>query len=103
LHNFFYRTHGRFPFAAKHRGGNIIPQSFDLYNRRVNITLTICQSVRVRSSDGRSHSSGDGKSHDNRSGVSRKKAADFVDKSLLADLDREGFFDKLASKYGKQS
>jgi hypothetical protein len=33
LHNFFYRTHGRFPFAAKHRGGNIIPQSFGLYNR----------------------------------------------------------------------
>ena len=32
-----------------------------------------------------------------------KKAADFVDKSLLADLDREGFFNQLASKYGKQS
>ena len=31
-----------------------------------------------------------------------KKAADFVDKSLLADLDREGFFNQLASKYGKQ-
>jgi NitT/TauT family transport system substrate-binding protein len=32
-----------------------------------------------------------------------KKASDFVDKSLLADLDREGFFNQLASKYGKQS
>jgi len=32
-----------------------------------------------------------------------KKAADFIDKSLLADLDREGFFNQLASKYGKQS
>jgi NitT/TauT family transport system substrate-binding protein len=32
-----------------------------------------------------------------------KKAADFVDKSLLADLDREGFFNQLASKYGKLS
>jgi hypothetical protein len=30
-----------------------------------------------------------------------KKAADFVDKSLLADLDREGFFNQLATKYGK--
>ena len=32
-----------------------------------------------------------------------KKVSDFVDKSLLADLDREGFFIQLASKYGKQS
>ena len=30
-----------------------------------------------------------------------KLAADFIDKSLLADLDREGFFAKLAAKYGK--
>jgi NitT/TauT family transport system substrate-binding protein len=30
-----------------------------------------------------------------------KRAADFIDKSLLADLEREGFFDKLATKYGK--
>jgi len=32
-----------------------------------------------------------------------KKVADFIDKSILADLDREGFFTHLASKYGKQS
>lgn len=31
-----------------------------------------------------------------------KKAADFVDKSILTDLEREGFFTQLASKYGKQ-
>jgi NitT/TauT family transport system substrate-binding protein len=31
-----------------------------------------------------------------------KKVADFIDKSILADLDREGFFTQLASKYGKQ-
>jgi ABC-type nitrate/sulfonate/bicarbonate transport system substrate-binding protein len=31
-----------------------------------------------------------------------KKAADFVDKTILTDLDREGFFTQLASKYGKQ-
>jgi len=31
-----------------------------------------------------------------------KKVADFVDKSILTDLDREGFFTQLASKYGKQ-
>ena len=31
-----------------------------------------------------------------------KKVADFVDKSILADLEREGFFNQLASKYGKQ-
>ena len=30
-----------------------------------------------------------------------KKAADFVDKTILTDLDREGFFTQLASKYGK--
>lgn len=30
-----------------------------------------------------------------------KKAADFVDKSILNDLEREGFFTQLASKYGK--
>ena len=30
-----------------------------------------------------------------------KKAADFVDKTILSDLDREGFFTQLASKYGK--
>jgi hypothetical protein len=30
-----------------------------------------------------------------------KKVADFVDQSLLADLDREGFFNQLATKYGK--
>lgn len=31
-----------------------------------------------------------------------KKVADFIDKSILADLDREGFFNQLAGKYGKQ-
>jgi len=31
-----------------------------------------------------------------------KKVADFIDKSILADLEREGFFTQLASKYGKQ-
>jgi NitT/TauT family transport system substrate-binding protein len=31
-----------------------------------------------------------------------KKAADFVDKTILTDLEREGFFTQLASKYGKQ-
>jgi ABC-type nitrate/sulfonate/bicarbonate transport system substrate-binding protein len=30
-----------------------------------------------------------------------KKAADFVDKSILLDLEREGFFTQLASRYGK--
>jgi hypothetical protein len=30
-----------------------------------------------------------------------KKVADFVDKSILSDLDREGFFSQLAGKYGK--
>ena len=30
-----------------------------------------------------------------------KKVADFVDKSILSDLDREGFFTQLAGKYGK--
>lgn len=30
-----------------------------------------------------------------------KKAADFVDKSILSDLDRDWFFTQLASKYGK--
>jgi NitT/TauT family transport system substrate-binding protein len=32
-----------------------------------------------------------------------KKVADFIDKSILVDLDREGFFTQLANKYGKQS
>jgi len=31
-----------------------------------------------------------------------KKVADFIDKSILADLEREGFFTQLAGKYGKQ-
>jgi ABC-type nitrate/sulfonate/bicarbonate transport system substrate-binding protein len=30
-----------------------------------------------------------------------KRAGDFVDKSLLIDLEREGFFSQLAAKYGK--
>ena len=30
-----------------------------------------------------------------------KRTADFVDKSLLAELEREGFFSQLAAKYGK--
>jgi len=30
-----------------------------------------------------------------------KKVADFIDKSILTDLEREGFFNQLASKYGK--
>jgi ABC-type nitrate/sulfonate/bicarbonate transport system substrate-binding protein len=30
-----------------------------------------------------------------------KKAADFVDKSILTDLEREGFFNQLVGKYGK--
>jgi NitT/TauT family transport system substrate-binding protein len=30
-----------------------------------------------------------------------KRAADFVDKTILADLEREGFFAQLASKHGK--
>ena len=30
-----------------------------------------------------------------------KKAADFIDKTILTDLEREGFFTQLASKYGK--
>ncbi|HEY3169357.1 MAG TPA: hypothetical protein VGK57_19140, partial [Candidatus Binatia bacterium] len=30
-----------------------------------------------------------------------KRAADFVDKSILSDLEREGFFTQLANKYGK--
>ena len=30
-----------------------------------------------------------------------KKVADFIDKSILVDLDREGFFTQLATKYGK--
>ena len=30
-----------------------------------------------------------------------KKVADFIDKSILSDLDREGFFTQLAGKYGK--
>lgn len=30
-----------------------------------------------------------------------KKVADFIDKSILLDLEREGFFTQLASKYGK--
>jgi hypothetical protein len=30
-----------------------------------------------------------------------KKAADFIDKTILTDLEREGFFAQLASKYGK--
>jgi len=34
-------------------------------------------------------------------GFRGKKVADFVDKSILADLEREGFFTQLASKYGK--
>lgn len=32
-----------------------------------------------------------------------KRAADFVDKTILTELEREGFFTQLASKYGKQS
>ncbi|MSP41561.1 MAG: ABC transporter substrate-binding protein [Deltaproteobacteria bacterium] len=31
-----------------------------------------------------------------------KKVADFVDKSILTDLEREGFFTQLANRYGKQ-
>ncbi|MGE5216462.1 MAG: ABC transporter substrate-binding protein [Chloroflexota bacterium] len=31
-----------------------------------------------------------------------KKVADFIDKSILADLEREGFFTQLAARYGKQ-
>ena len=31
-----------------------------------------------------------------------KKAADFIDKSLLSDLERDGFLIQLANKYGKQ-
>jgi len=31
-----------------------------------------------------------------------KRVADFIDKSILIDLEREGFFTQLASKYGKQ-
>ena len=31
-----------------------------------------------------------------------KKSADFIDKSLLSELEREGFFAQLASKYDKQ-
>lgn len=30
-----------------------------------------------------------------------KKVADFIDKSILTDLEREGFFRQLATKYGK--
>jgi ABC-type nitrate/sulfonate/bicarbonate transport system substrate-binding protein len=30
-----------------------------------------------------------------------KRVADFVDKSILTDLEREGFFTQLATKYGK--
>jgi hypothetical protein len=30
-----------------------------------------------------------------------KRAADFIDKSLLSDLEREGFFSQLATKYGR--
>ena len=30
-------------------------------------------------------------------------SADFIDKSILTDLERDGFFNQLASKYGKQS
>lgn len=30
-----------------------------------------------------------------------KKVADFIDKSILQDLEREGFFTQLASKYGR--
>ncbi len=30
-----------------------------------------------------------------------KKVADFIDKSILLDLEREGFFTQLASRYGK--
>lgn len=31
-----------------------------------------------------------------------KRVADFVDKSILTELEREGFFTQLAGKYGKQ-
>ena len=31
-----------------------------------------------------------------------KRVADFIDKSILTDLERDGFFNQLASKYGKQ-
>ena len=31
-----------------------------------------------------------------------KKVADFIDKSILADFEREGVFNQLALKYGKQ-
>lgn len=30
-----------------------------------------------------------------------KRAADFVDKSILSDLEKEGFFSRLSAKYGK--
>jgi hypothetical protein len=31
-----------------------------------------------------------------------KRAADFIDKSLLSELERDGFLTQLANKYGKQ-
>jgi hypothetical protein len=31
-----------------------------------------------------------------------KRAADFVDKTLLIELERDGFFTSLAARYGKQ-
>jgi hypothetical protein len=31
-----------------------------------------------------------------------KRAADFVDKTLLTELERDGFFTSLAARYGKQ-
>ena len=31
-----------------------------------------------------------------------KRVADFVDKSILTELERDGFFNQLATKYGKQ-
>ena len=31
-----------------------------------------------------------------------KKAADFIDKSVLSDLERDGFLTQLANRYGKQ-
>jgi hypothetical protein len=34
LHDFFYRTHGSFPFAVKHRGGNIRLQSLGFLKSR---------------------------------------------------------------------
>src|SRR5262245_744853 len=30
-----------------------------------------------------------------------KRSADFIDKTILSDLDREGFFNTLSAKYGK--